>query len=175
MEFEELIKKPIEAARATWAGTEGDSRATRVEEFIRSKTSQYAERLGFTPDHILASMEAARRVTAPNHYQEAYYPNIEGVIVFDNAKEYHECFPSHRFLCPSCEGISTDATVCDSGVVDKNGDPCDWKAYGLFGTLGKGFRFVMKDSFLKEAIVYEIFKPIELYKKAVAEILGDGV
>jgi hypothetical protein len=172
MEFEELIKKPIEAARATWHGATGDQRADEVEKFIRSKTSHYADRLGFEPFHILTSMEAARRVTAPNHYQEANYPNLDGVIVFDNAKEYHECFPSRRFLCPACEGISTDATVCDSGVVDKHGDPCDWKAFGLFGTMGKGFRFVLKDTFLEKAVVYEIFKPIEMDKKAVAEILG---
>lgn len=166
MEFEELIKKPIEDARATWDGAEGDNRATRVENFIRSKTAQYADRLGFTPVHILTSMETARRVTAPNHYQEACYPNLDGVIVFDNAKEYRRCFPSHRFICPACSGISTDPTVCDSGVVDKHGDTCDWKAFGLFGTMGKGFRFVIKDTFLEKAVVYEIFKPIELGEAA---------
>jgi hypothetical protein len=159
--FEDLIKKPIEAARATWEGATGDRRAEEVEKFIRTKTAHYAEHLGFTSYHILESMEATRRITAPNHYQEANYPNLTGVFVFDNVREYLERFPSRRFICPSCEGISTDSSTCDSGII-VNGKPCDWKAYGFFRTLGKGFRFVLKDKFLEESLVYEIFKPVEL-------------
>jgi hypothetical protein len=162
--FEDLIKKPIEAARATWEGAIGDQRAEEVEKFIRTKTAHYAEHLGFTPYHILESMEATRHITAPNHYQEANYPSLAGVFIFDSLKEYRECFPSHRFTCPSCGSISTGSSTCDSGVI-VGGKPCDWKAYGLFGTLGKGFRFVLKDKFLKEALVYEIFKPVELGSK----------
>ena len=163
MTFEELLKIPVEEARASWTGATGEERAERVEAFIRKRVVQYSERLGFTPIEILTAFQKAKNVNAPNYYQEAIIPDITGVIVFDTPKEFRECFPSGRYLCPACDGISKHMTICDAGTL-KEGEPCDWKAYGLFGTLGKGFRFLVKEGFLEKSVVYEIFKPIELEK-----------
>ena len=160
--FEELLKIPVEEARASWPGSTGDERAERVEAFIRKRVDQYSERLGFTPIEILTAFQKAKDVNAPNYYQQAVIPDIADVIIFENAKEFRECFPSRRYVCPGCDGISTNMTVCDSGKPMNNSEPCDWKAFGLFGTLGKGFRFLVKEGFLEKSVVYEIFKPIEL-------------
>lgn len=172
MTFEELLKIPVEEARASWDGATGDERAERVEAFIRNRVAQYSEILGFTPIEILTAFQKAKNVNAPNYYQQAIIPDIAGVTIFENAKEFRECFPSRRYVCPSCEGISTNMTVCDSGKpMNNSGEICDWKAYGLFGTLGKGFRFLVKEGFLEKSVVYEIFKPIELESQKVDERL----
>ena len=56
---------------------------------------------------------------------------------------------------------SKDPTTCNSGVVTK-GKTCDWKAWGLFRTMGHGVRLTVLDGFLDNPVVYKIFTPLEL-------------
>lgn len=72
------------------------------------------------------------------------------------------------FECPLCENIATKQMFIDAGaegylvavncigrIIGAKGglsskkrpvpQPCDWAAYGLFGTLGKGVIVVMED------------------------------
>ena len=66
------------------------------------------------------------------------------------------------FKCPCCGSVSKNPYKCNSGVVVENlkggkSGVCDWKAYGLLGTLGKGVTI-----FIKEKLALDhIFKPVE--------------
>lgn len=161
--FEDIIKIPVEAARKSWEGQTGEERATRVEDLIRRKTKQYAEILGYTPTEILEKLEGKRNYSACNYYQEANFPDLSEITIFNAKEDFKKAFPSSKYRCPACKGISTHLTVCNSGLPIENNQEkiCDWKAYGLFGTMGKGFRFVVKESFLEHPVVFEIFNPIE--------------
>ena len=48
------------------------------------------------------------------------------------------------------------------GKVTQKAEVCNWKSYGLFGTLEGGFRFVVKEDFLDHPIIYDIFMPLEI-------------
>jgi hypothetical protein len=159
--FEDLLKKPVEQARASWEGRTGEDRANKVEEFIRKKTKHYAEILGYSSTEILEKLEERRDYFSCNYYQEANFPELSEVTVFNTKEDFKKSFPSGKYICPACKGISTHALECNSGIPIEKRKTCDWKAYGLFGTMGLGFRFVVKDSFLIEPIVYEIFNPVE--------------
>ena len=91
-----------------------------------------------------------------NYYQNCNQPKIKGknfivVETVDDAQNLRK----KGFRCPACNGISTNSVKCNSGK--KLGNIiCDWKAYGLFGTMGKGLNV-----FIKETVIgYHIFMPI---------------
>ena len=82
----------------------------------------------------------------------------EDIIIVEDGKGFVAKFPSKKFLCPMCGGISTDPNTCNSGDEMAPGKVCDWKSWGLFGTMGKGVYVCVKKPFA----VFEIFKPVEL-------------
>ena len=92
-----------------------------------------------------------------NYYQEANQPLIKGdnVKVFDTVEDMMKSIKEYKFRCPACGGISTDPYECNSGVIS-DGNPCDWKVYGLFGDLGKGAYVYCKDKLKGE----NIFMPL---------------
>ena len=141
-----------------------ENRANELEAFIRGMLEDYAVVLGFSEDEILEKLEERRDYVAVNYYQPANFPPLKGIDVFDTAEQLRDKFPSGKFMCPNCGGISTDPSTCNSGLFMANDMPCDWKAWGLLRTFGKGYRFVVKDDFLTRPIVYEIFMPLELHK-----------
>jgi len=164
--FEELLKKPVEEARSSWHGEEGNRRAQRVEEFIRDKTEKYSQIIGCTPLEALIALEKKRSYSAGNYYQEANFPDLKGgVMLFNSILEFKNRFPSKQFRCPMCKGVSTNPKTCNTNLPMSDGKTCDWKSWGLFGTVGKGLRFIVKEEFLKDGCVYEIFMPIELEVK----------
>jgi hypothetical protein len=68
--------------------------------------------------------------------------------------------------------VSRREDRCTSGF-DGDGKPCDWKAYGLFGTLGKGLRVMLVEGWLDNPRVHEIFMPVAL-APAPAHEVADG-
>ena len=101
-----------------------------------------------------------------NYFQEENQPLITGedVYLFENREAAKESFKELGFRCPRCGGISKSPTECDTNiVVDKK--TCDWKSYGLFGTLGKGVTIILKDTISIE----NIFKPIAYEKEGESD------
>lgn len=157
---EYLIAKIRENRKGGWSTDFRDTDET--ERFIRNMIKNYSAILGYSEADILRKIEGRRDYWSANYYQAANFPKLENVKVFETVKELQQTFPSHKFVCPACNGISTDPNTCNSGKEMSKGKICDWKSYGLFGTFGKGYRFVVKEDFLNRPVVYEIFMPIEM-------------
>jgi len=142
------------------------------------RAKHYAEKTGIDWKDILKGWEEQRGYSWNNFYQEANQPEIksDNVIVVENKKDYLKRFPSKKFICPNCKGISTDPSRCDSGVKVKliNGtgkeEPCNWCAGGLFGTLGNGVHVFLKD----DLRLIEIFKPIEMHEQVADKGIKNG-
>ena len=151
-------------AQQSWGGGQGKERADTLEQFLRAMLTEYAAVLGFSEDEILTKLEEGRNYAAVNYYQAANFPSLKGVDIYETAEQLRDRLPSGQFVCPYCKGISTHPTTCNSGLIMANDLPCDWKAWGLLRTLGRGYRFIVKDEFLACPVVHEIFMPLELYE-----------
>jgi len=138
-----------------------EQRIGDVQALLDRVLPEYSAALGLTPDEVLAAIEACRDVTAPNYYQDANFPRLDGVRVFDTPAAFVAANPSGRYICPSCGGHSTDPYECDTGTV-RDGKACNWKSYGLFRTAGKGLRVLVKSTFKESPRVHEIFMPLDL-------------
>ncbi|NEG94348.1 hypothetical protein [Leclercia adecarboxylata] len=156
-EFEGLLA----GIQAKCSGFSADS-GVRTVRFIRQFTTEYADLLEVTPLEVLAAVEKARDYSAPNYYQQTNFPDLKGVTVFASLGALQAAIPSKQFRCPCCMGVSSDPYTCNSGEKQKDGSVCNWTSYGLFGTLGKGLRVLIKDAFLTQPRVHEIFMPLEL-------------
>lgn len=137
---------------------------THVVRFALGISEHYAKRLGYTTQQVLNALEDKRTSWSPNYYQRGVFPRIgKNVEVFETAQDLRNKFPSGKFRCPACNGISTDPVECNSGLPARTkSGKCDWKAYGLFGTLGKGYSYIIKEEFLKHPMPAHIFMPMEL-------------
>ncbi len=152
--YEAIIQSIKEKAYNTWIGEEGNRRANKVEMFINKKMSEYAEKLGFTKVEILTAIERVRNCNVVNYYQEINLPSLNSIVIYQSKKALYEDIEIKQgFRCPSCSGISKKPYRCTC-------DKCDWNAGGIFRTLGKGYRFTVKDTFLENPIVDEIFMPV---------------
>lgn len=161
--YDEIKTALIKQAQDGWPGPTGEKRGEELQQFIEDLTDEYSKAFEMTKEEVLISMESQRVCSSTNHYQRARFPSLDKVIVFEKNEDFLKKFPSKKFRCPSCEGISTNPDVCNSGLELSPGETCDWKAYGLFGTLGKGVLVASKEGFRSgKGIVYEMFKPIEL-------------
>lgn len=131
--------------------------------WVVERAQHYAEKTGLSAATILDAWESRRDYWYMNYYQDARQPLIDGshVRVFETTDDFFlAAVGDLGYRCPLCGGVSHDARVCDSGLeVELFNDgrgPCDWKAYGLLGTLGKGLYVFIKESM----IGYEIFMPV---------------
>ena len=110
---------------------------------------------------ILDTWESDRSYWYQNYYQDCNQPKINNndILIVEDATDFKRRF-TRGFRCPACGGISTSPTTCNSGIKQSNSSRtiCNWKSYGLFGTLGKGLYVFMKD----KALGQTIFKPLEL-------------
>lgn len=123
-------------------------------DWVLARARHYAEKLNIDQVELLDAWEKRRDYWYMNYYQDANQPLIEvGVTrVFDTRADLLASLGGrHEFRCPACEGVSSDPYKCTAGTVVK-GKACDWKAYGLFGCIGKG-TFV----FVKEAMHGDTF------------------
>lgn len=117
--------------------------------WIIERAKHYGEKLGMDWRDVLNEWENDRSCWYMNYYQDSKQPLIQGecVSVFETKEDLLASIQDKGFRCPSCGAISKGPYICDK---------CDWKSYGLFGTLGKGVTFIVKKPF----VVEEIFKPI---------------
>lgn len=115
--------------------------------WVIDRAKHYGEKLGLNWKNILDSWENQRNYWYMNYYQECNQPEIEGdnVRVFETVDEMLTSIGEKKFRCPMCGGISTNPYACNSGLEMSKGKICDWKAYGLLGTLGKGATVYCKD------------------------------
>ena len=127
------------------------------------RAMHYAEKTGISPTDILDAWESQRDYWYMNFYQESKQPKInnDAVRVFDTIDDLRFSMGDQGFRCPACKGIASSPYECDSGLEISKGKICDWKSYGLLGTLGKGVSV-----FVKEKIaVQTIFMPIAWEEK----------
>jgi len=121
--------------------------------WVIDRMDHYSQKTGIPPEDLLDRFEEKRDYWYMNYYQESQQPKIDGdsieVRVFETFEDYRESIGKIGFRCPRCERISNDPVVCDQ-------PGCDWKAYGLFGTLGKGVSVFVKDGIH----LANIFKPV---------------
>lgn len=167
--IEQILEQIGNEIGKNWGGERGEKDRIEKNTFIEQKLSQYSERLGMDRLSILRAFERARNVNCMNWYQECHLPNLEKVeVIVKDGKEFLARFPSKKFICPFCQGETSDPQECNSGLMVKNikggkKTVCNWKSYGLFGTMGKGVQVLIIDDFLAGVgQVHDIFRPIEL-------------
>ena len=159
--YSEIMENLKTEARNSWKGKTGERRARELESFLDKRVGEYSEKFGINRSELLEKFEEARDYSAINYYQEANFPSLDNVRVFQNMAELKKSVGSEGFECPCCGGVSSDPYQCNSGLImDENDKICDWKAYGLFRTLGKGVNVTVIDRFLKSPKIEHIFMPI---------------
>jgi hypothetical protein len=161
MSIETIIEDIKQKARETWDGDEGERRAQRVEALIRKILPNYAQAIGKSELEILEAIENFRIYSVVNYYQDANFPLLDDIKVYQTEDELREIVGKAGFRCPACEGVSSNPYECDAGVV-RDGVICNWKAYGLFKTFGKGLRFTIVEKFMEIPKVDEIFMPVAM-------------
>lgn len=120
-------------------------------QWILKRADHYAEMFNATRDEIIEKWEEDRSYWYMNYYQDSNQPLLSGgsIKVFSTTSEALDSFEDKGFRCPKCAGVSKDPYECSE-------ESCDWKSYGVFGTMGKGVYVAVKEKLM----VTEIFKPI---------------
>ena len=126
--------------------------------FAIERAEHYAAKTGLEAADILDAWEKRRDYWYVNYYQPANQPEIKAdlVRVFETVEDLLASIGKPEFRCPMCGGISKSPYACDSGKEMEKGKTCDWKAYGLLGTLGKGISVFVK----KELKLETVFMPV---------------
>ena len=126
--------------------------------YVIDKATHYSKKTELSIVEIIDAWENNRNYWYMNYYQDSNQPDIKGdVFVYKDKDEFQQKHPEKQFICPLCDCISSNPYECDSGAV-KSGKKCDWKSYGLFGTLGKGITVVLKHPF----VITHIFRPVNM-------------
>lgn len=156
--MEQTIEKLKGLARDSWDGKIGEQRAIELEKYLREKLAEYSNALDIPQEEILKSWEEDRTYSAINYYQEANQPSIKAdkVKIFETVEEMLKAIGDEKFRCPSCEGVSTNPYLCNSGELAHEGGKCNWSVNGLFGDLGKGVYVYVKDKLKGETIFLPI-------------------
>ena len=112
------------------------------------RAKHYAEKTGIPYLEILKSWEEKRDYWYLNFYQDCNQPKIKdgNVRLFDTMDDYRNSLGGKGFRCPKCGTETQSPYECI----------CDWKSYGLLGTLGKGITVFVKENMA----MAEIFMPI---------------
>lgn len=137
---------------------------TKTIRFVNGITLHYAKFIGTSQQEILNALEDGRSYWALNFYQRANLPRLDKIDgIFESLEDFFKHFPSKKYICPMCGGLSSDPQTCNTKLPAKTKSGiCDWKAYGLFGCIGKGYSFICKDTFALDPKILTIFKPMEL-------------
>lgn len=162
----------IDSIAKSYSDKEDEQKEMRLE--VERIVQTYSKLLNLEPDNVLASLERNRDKPPSRYYSDASYPSkTDDIIVFENEEDLEKrAQPEKGFRCPHCKGVSKHPYICDTGIklvlMNSNGKkkPCNWKAFGLFGTLGKGMTFTIKDGWLKDKpFIDDSFMPIAMEKK----------
>lgn len=123
------------------------------------RAKHYAEKMNVNWESVLEAWEANRTYWYMNYYQDCNQPLIKGerVKVFEDIEDLRKQVNKLGFRCPRCKKISADPQECSQ-------PDCDWKSYGLFGTLGKGLTIILKDD----------MTPINIFMPVAFEILTNS-
>lgn len=125
----------------------------RTLHFAIDRAKHYEEKIGISASEMLTAWESRRNYWYMNYYQDANQPKIQGdsVRVFDTVDDLLASIGKEGFRCPHCKGVSKSPYQCDSGMklplINSHGKPevCNWKVFGLFGSLGKGVYVFVKE------------------------------
>lgn len=146
------------------AGNGWGDRVGRFIEIVKDICVHYSEHLDHEPLEIFNALEKKRNYSYPNYYQWSNFPKLDDIMIFKTKGDMLATIkPKDGFRCPACLGKSTGPNICDSGIEVKK-KKCDWKSYGLFGTLGKGMSILVIENWIDNPVVFEIFMPIALEK-----------
>lgn len=159
-EFSALVESIIDKAKDR--AFQPEKLAKELREFLYTRIRHYANVLGYHPYEILQALELRRKVTAPNYYRDACFPLLDRneVYLLRNLEHYRQIVGVTGFRCPACGNISLENPYeCVQSGLQK---ACGWKSYGLFGTQGKGLRIILREHFLTDPYVHEIFMPVAL-------------
>ncbi|HBM2815693.1 TPA: hypothetical protein LU109_003605 [Enterobacter hormaechei subsp. xiangfangensis] len=130
----------------------------RFRQFIRERITHYAKVLKLSPAKILNAFEQTRIIYATQFYNEKNLPYLDPrrVMIFRDREHYKQVIGITGFRCPQCNQVSLHLPDrCENRK-------CGWRASSAFGTMGRGLRLILRESFLTYPQVYEIFMPIEL-------------
>ena len=117
--------------------------------WVLDRAEHYAELLATTKEIILQQWEEQRRYWYMNYYQESNQPPLAKVKIFEDLEALKASILDKGFRCPKCNGVSTDPYDCTC-------TDCNWKSYGLFGTMGKGVDVLVKTSNVKNHIFFPV-------------------
>lgn len=121
--------------------------------WVLDRAALYAKAFEIPVEAIINKWESQRDYWYMNYYQDSSQPIPEAsgkFRIFETIEDLLKSVGNVGFRCPSCNQRSSDAYTCNAG----NG--CNWKAYGLFHTMGKGVMVFVKS----ELTMNEIFMPI---------------
>lgn len=155
----EGYKKLLAAAEADEKKSPGFHDYFAKVEWVVERANHYAEKTGMTPAAVIDGWEAHRSYWYMSYYQDANQPLLEGdsVRVFEDTDDLRTAVGEAGFRCPRCGGVSSSAYECDSGKpMNKKGEICNWKVFGLFRDLGAGVYVYVKD----QARGQQIFMPV---------------
>jgi hypothetical protein len=154
-----VVIEPIDcdSYRALAATVEKEARRDSFHDYfgklawVVERARHYAAVTGLSAEQVLDCWEKNRRYWYMNYYGEWNQPRLDrkSVRTFESRDSFSAAIGSTGFRCPNCRGVSKDPYACTC-------DNCDWKAYGLFGTMGEGVTIVITTPF----IVSHIFTPI---------------
>lgn len=165
--FEKIKSDSISASRHS--PEVGLTRNEKAMSFLLDALEQYHTGLGISKLDLLTSWERVRGSIIPvNFYQKSIIPDLEKVAVFETLAQFNEKFPSHKSICPRCEGVSTDYYQCNSGKTVK-GNTCNWIANSAFSGMKGIYIFMIKEVFEEFPVPNHIFIPIELHQPLEVE------
>jgi hypothetical protein len=162
--MENTIAALMELARDASMGEAGERRARELEAFLREMLPEYAAALGVAQAELLAALEYSRGARTIGYYRRSNFPGLDSVTLLGNMREFKKRYPSGRFRCPFCGGVTTHPTQCNSGLEIAAGEvrrTCDGKAYRADPGAGQAMRVAFREGFLERPGVIEVFMPLE--------------
>lgn len=141
---------------------------------IKRICEEYGKAFGYTPLEIFEALESKRKTWHVNYYQDVNFPPLQNVVIFrdrEHAKEIID--PKKGFRCPWCKGVSMHPYACNSGLKvellnseEGKKEVCNWKSFGLFGTMDRGYTFTVAKDWVKSPSIEDIFMPISIEAKS---------
>lgn len=97
--------------------------------WIINRARCYSAITGLAVNDIIDSWEEDRDYWYMNYYQDSNQPILpDQLYLFQTMQEMRDALGT-EFECPNCGKTITSPIECPC---------CEWKSYGLFGTIGKG-------------------------------------
>lgn len=133
--------------------------------WVIDRANHYSEVTGVPAEEIITAWEMERSYWYLNYYQDSNQPSFDNTTglpkkIYDTREDIAASFGSAGFICPMCGNVGKSYQECD-GRNPESDVKCDWAAYGLFRTAGRGIIVVCKSPFM----IREIFLPVNLVEE----------